>query len=211
MRDHLCSECGTAFRGHPRSRYCAADCRARAAARRRRAYPPDTRVCAFPGCDRAYYGKGHCQSHYDQIRFGRTYKALEPRTKGPVADRLAFYTDKTDSCWVWTGTRNDVGYGQLTVDGRMQYVHRLSYEALVGPIPDGMQIDHLCRNTLCLRPEHLEPVTPAENVRRMRMHNVLPERSSVGRWIPAAPGDTFTEGDDTMPTNQPIRTEGDER
>lgn len=65
-------------------------------------------------------------------------------------------------CWLWTGATNGVGYGRL---GR-QYVHRLSYTHFVGEIPDGLQLDHLCRVPLCCNPDHLEPVTIGENVRR---------------------------------------------
>jgi hypothetical protein len=69
--------------------------------------------------------------------------------------------DKGDECWEWTGKRDPDGYGRFFVS-----VHRLAYQWLVGPIPDGLQIDHLCRNPSCVNPEHLEPVTPSENVRR---------------------------------------------
>lgn len=74
-------------------------------------------------------------------------------------------------CVVWTGSTNGVGYGILVVspgDGshRKLYAHRLAYERKNGPIPDGLHLDHLCRNTLCVNPDHLEPVTAGENVLR---------------------------------------------
>jgi hypothetical protein len=71
-----------------------------------------------------------------------------------------------NGCRLWTGAKNDGGYGQLHHDGRTQYVHRLAYETFVGPIPDGFQIDHLCRTRLCVNPEHLEAVTQRENILR---------------------------------------------
>jgi hypothetical protein len=71
-----------------------------------------------------------------------------------------------NSCIVWTGGKNDQGYGHVNVNGRRIYVHRLSYELHVGPIPDGLVIDHLCRNRACVNHHHLEPVTAAENTRR---------------------------------------------
>jgi hypothetical protein len=74
--------------------------------------------------------------------------------------------DKSGECWVWTAANNGSGYGRFWLDGKMQYPHRVAYEMCVGPIPDGLVIDHLCRNRSCVRPDHLEPVTNAENQAR---------------------------------------------
>lgn len=76
-----------------------------------------------------------------------------------------------DGCWIWEGAVNRWGYGQTTVGngtkrGRTCVVHRESYERLVGAIPEGLQVDHLCRNRRCYNPKHLEPVSIAENVLR---------------------------------------------
>lgn len=72
------------------------------------------------------------------------------------------------TCTVWTGSTNNKGYGIIQVDGRLELAHRVAYEAAYGPIPDGMVIDHVCRVRNCVKPEHLEPVTVAENNRRGR-------------------------------------------
>lgn len=70
-------------------------------------------------------------------------------------------------CWLWTATRSDTGYGWFSLGrGKGIGAHRYAYELLVGPIPLGLHLDHLCRIRPCIRPSHTEPVTPAENLRR---------------------------------------------
>lgn len=69
-------------------------------------------------------------------------------------------------CWLWQGSRSPGGYGQVRVDRKLKSVHRVIYELLVSPIPEGLDLDHLCRNRACCNPNHLEPVTRSENLRR---------------------------------------------
>lgn len=69
-------------------------------------------------------------------------------------------------CWIWTRALNSRGYGQWAVDGVSKSVHRIVHEVFIGPIPDGLTIDHLCRVTNCANPHHVEAVTSAENNRR---------------------------------------------
>lgn len=79
----------------------------------------------------------------------------------------ALYIPEPNSgCWLWLGTANSQGYGTLQDDGLTIRAHRVVYEAEVGPIPEGLVIDHLCRNRICVNPSHLEPVTFKENVLR---------------------------------------------
>lgn len=81
-------------------------------------------------------------------------------------ERFWAKVNKTDSCWLWTASTNAKGYGLFVFYGRMTKAHRLAYELLVGPIPDGLHIDHLCRVKPCVNPAHLEPVTNYENHHR---------------------------------------------
>lgn len=87
-------------------------------------------------------------------------------------ERFWLYVYKTPGCWLWLGKRNRQGYGHFVPNAAKSRgtvnAHRFAYECLVGPVPKGMQLDHLCRVEACVRPEHLEPVTPSENVRRGR-------------------------------------------
>ncbi len=96
------------------------------------------------------------------------------KTPRPLLDRFnEKWTLEYDSgCWLWTATRDPLGYGQMgvgsMVDGTrgLRGAHRVGYELYVGPIPPGLDLDHLCRNPSCVNPRHLEPVTHKENVLR---------------------------------------------
>lgn len=73
-----------------------------------------------------------------------------------------------DTCWLWLGARTVRGYGHLSWNGRHSLVHRVVYEEMVGPIPEGLTIDHRCFVIDCCNPDHLEPVTMRENLLRAR-------------------------------------------
>lgn len=74
--------------------------------------------------------------------------------------------EPNSGCWLWTASDNGRGYGRVKMNGSMQQAHRVFYELANGPIPDGHDIDHLCRVTWCVNPSHLEPVTHRTNVQR---------------------------------------------
>lgn len=79
---------------------------------------------------------------------------------------LSARVNVTESCWLWQGSVGSHGYGMVSVAGRPLLAHRYFYQELAGPIPDGLELDHLCRVPLCVRPDHLEPVTHRENLLR---------------------------------------------
>ena len=88
-----------------------------------------------------------------------------------LEDRFWHKVRVTTNCWGWTGAIANTGYGQLWSGGgrdggKLLYAHRVAYELLVGPIPEGMELDHLCRNRWCCNPAHLEVVTHQTNVLR---------------------------------------------
>lgn len=89
-----------------------------------------------------------------------------PRPRAQVEADFWAKVDKSGGCWLWTGKTLVRGYGQTWIDNRKVYAHRLAYELAVGPIPPGLVLDHLCHTPACCNPEHLEPVTQSENMRR---------------------------------------------
>lgn len=94
------------------------------------------------------------------------------RKRTDEASRFWPKVDKTGDCWEWTAGKTKAGYGKFRVgsqtDGtrRLAEAHRWAYEHSVGPIPEGLELDHLCRNRACVNPAHLEPVTRRVNCLR---------------------------------------------
>ena len=72
----------------------------------------------------------------------------------------------SDGCWEWLGCKDGDGYGMFRFEGYMRRAHRWGYELLVSKVPEGLVLDHLCRNPSCVNPDHLEPVTNQENLDR---------------------------------------------
>lgn len=126
---------------------------------------------------------------------GSRRKAL-PNMNDLTLVRFLSHTSTKDQCWLWTGALNASGYGVFGVDGRTVYAHRYAYAALVGPIPDDLELDHLCRVTRCVNPFHLEGVTRTENLLR----RVLKSKTHCIRGHEFTPENTYSH--QTRPTRR---------
>lgn len=132
---------------------------------------PDS--CTIEGCDAPVQGRGWCAKHYMRwVDHGdpnyEPWSVMIERFFWPKVDKhgpVSTYRPDLGPCWIWTGTINvESGYGYYS----MTPAHRVAYQELVGEIPAGLDLDHLCMVRACVRPTHLEPVTRAENLRRAR-------------------------------------------
>ena len=97
----------------------------------------------------------------------------------PLEVRMMGHVVVVESCWEWVGGTSSTGYGRVYDGNRMAQAHRVMYEIRVGPIPDGMEIDHLCRNRRCINPDHMEPVTHRENSARGLSPSAVSRRTGL--------------------------------
>jgi len=121
-------------------------------------------------CPDPTWARGLCHSHYG---FHYVRGTLPPwNNVTPASERFWRHVHEAgpDECWEWTGWCDRAGYGRFRPTSKQSDpktpAHRFAYELFVGPIPDGLELDHLCRNKSCVNPGHLEPVTAQVNSRR---------------------------------------------
>lgn len=117
-------------------------------------------TCTVDGCDRNARARGWCAKHY------RRWKTRGDAAAPPVSttDRFWSKVDTSGDCWEWTASLGPTGYGQFNAGGnKIVKSHRYAYELEHGPIPDGLVIDHMCHNIICVNPRHLRLATRKEN------------------------------------------------
>jgi len=99
-----------------------------------------------------------------------------------------------DDCWPWVAAVTHTGYGRINIGGTIKRAHRIAYELVKGPIPEGLELDHLCRNRACINPDHLEPVTHAVNMRRGYSANAAKTHCPQGHEYSDANTYTYSDG-----------------
>lgn len=134
------------------------------------------RICSIEGCSNVHLARGWCRMHY--LRWRKYGNPLFTIRWQPVETRFWRLVDKGDGCWLWLGHVGPAGYGTFRFDGDTDLSHRIAYRLLVGEIPGGHHLDHLCRIRRCVNPRHLEPVLPAENNRRSESPSALNARKT---------------------------------
>lgn len=130
---------------------------------------PSYKTCSFPGCTNRFDSKGLCTGHRAQLARGDSLSALRQHKRHFEPPQIT-YTEQPCTvdglegpCHVFTRHKNNKGYGTTSHNGKLVYVHRYAWEQAKGPIPDGLQIDHRCRNRACCNVAHLRLVTPRIN------------------------------------------------
>lgn len=128
------------------------------------------RICSVPSCDKPHVAKGFCKTHWYRWRTQGDPTAPPLPAHKPAIERfLAKVREDSQGCWIWQGQLNHNGYGVFS-DARRFLAHRWSYEHFIGAVPEGLELDHLCRIPRCCNPRHLEAVTHQVNINRGTRH-----------------------------------------
>ena len=140
-------------------------------------------TCDIDGCSKPVSAKGKCGTHYKAAWARARREPPSPRPQ--LIDRLMRSVSKTETCWLWSGTVSDSGYGVISDSSghpRVKKVHRVVYAHFVGEIPNGMMVCHRCDVPLCVNPEHLWLGTNADNMRDMgeKGRSLFHKRNFVG-------------------------------
>lgn len=132
--------------------------------------------CSVDDCLKRIHARGLCGTHYKQ------WQRLNPRGPMTIEERFWSHVDiRVDGCWTTSVGLSAAGYSYFQIGGRggrMVASHRYAYEFAYGPVPDGLVLDHLCRNRACVRPDHLEAVTEQVNILRGASPSAINARKS---------------------------------
>lgn len=123
-------------------------------------------TCSIETCERESVTRGWCNAHY--IRNQRHGSPLATARKPTVEERFWAKVIKTETCWEWQGYVMPNGYGQFYGKEKLLLAHRYSYEAANGAVSQGVEVDHICFNRKCVRPEHLRTATHKQNAEHLR-------------------------------------------
>ena len=127
--------------------------------------------CSFAGCSKRPTSKGLCSGHNAQRLRGKALAPLLPKSQGTITEKYEAAVIRREGCWGWGGTFHEYGYGLISKYGRYYRAHRVSWELHNGPIPDGMEIDHICHTPECTKPAHLRLATKSQNMENRRGAN----------------------------------------
>lgn len=167
----ICQRCGAAFRVKPSkvgtAKYCSWECRVQGMTNRDQIPAPNPSGLCMCGCGETTSistrtSKSEGLVIGEHVRYINGHgKRLARRVRPECYD-----VDPETGCWNWNMSTYPSGYGCVGYQGRLHPAHRVSWMESRGEIPEGLFLDHLCRNKRCVNPDHLEPVTNAENIRR---------------------------------------------
>jgi len=158
-------------------------------------------TCTVDNCTRPVNARGLCDTHYRRW-WRENPDKIKQRFGGEAVDERFWRQVQggdVRTCWLWTGRPANAGYGKF-VDGRKWHqAHRYAFECLIAEIPDGLELDHLCRNRACVNPWHMEPVPHYVNTRRAQLGERISESRSHPVETHCANGHLRTEANTYIP------------
>lgn len=120
------------------------------------------KFCSILNCENPSRKRTWCEKHYSRWKtHGNPETVLKPKT---VKERLLARHVVNGECWEWTGSAYPSGYGSISYEGNVIGTHQASHLVFIGEIPEGLYVDHRCRNRICINPEHLRLLTHKENM-----------------------------------------------